>query len=145
MVYRYSCYECPFAKVPRQGDITLADFGGAANYFSDLDTTRGISLILTNTDKGKKLFSEVDGCLEYRKSDIDSAAANNGNLVGKTSMPNIRSSIFDMIAQDGYEKVARTIFRASNYWQLRCYYKAKDIFGDNAINTAVRLAKKILK
>ena len=33
MTYRESCYECKFAKVPRQGDITLADYWGVKEFF----------------------------------------------------------------------------------------------------------------
>lgn len=39
MIYRYSCYKCPFAKVTRQGDITLADFWGIHHFFSEYGCT----------------------------------------------------------------------------------------------------------
>lgn len=50
--YRYSCYHCPFARIPRQGDITLADYWGVKRYFPNMDTDKGVSLVLLNSPQG---------------------------------------------------------------------------------------------
>ena len=51
--YRYSCYDCKFAQLPRQGDITLADYWGVDKFFPDLERTKGVSLIIVNTQQGR--------------------------------------------------------------------------------------------
>ena len=53
--YRYSCYHCPFARIPRQGDITLADYWGVKRYFPNMDTDKGVSLVLLNSPQGAAL------------------------------------------------------------------------------------------
>lgn len=51
--YRYSCFKCPFAKLPRQGDISLADYWGVQKPFPLMDVTKGVSLVLVNSQIGK--------------------------------------------------------------------------------------------
>ncbi len=59
---RPCCGSCAFKDVPRQGDITLADFWGIEK---ELDDDKGISLILINSKKGEKLFEEAKTNFNY--------------------------------------------------------------------------------
>ncbi len=56
---RTSCANCGLTGIPRQGDITLAD-AQALYHHPDFasEARNGISMILINTPKGKKLFEE---------------------------------------------------------------------------------------
>ncbi len=56
---RLSCAPCKFAKLPRQADITIADWWGISKYDETLDDKKGTSLILINNDKGDFLFSSI--------------------------------------------------------------------------------------
>ena len=58
---RPSCYKCPYAKLPRISDISLADFWG---YDGDLkNTNEGLSIVIISSDLGKKIFEKVmDSC-----------------------------------------------------------------------------------
>lgn len=113
--YRYSCYDCKFAKIPRQGDITLADYWGVDKYFPDLDRTKGVSLVLINTRKAVKIWNVIKGRVEYRLSNISDAAQYNGNLIHATHMPTIRESCYALILQRGYKSVAEKEFRVTHY------------------------------
>lgn len=117
--YRYSCYDCKFAQIPRQGDITLADFWGVTKYFPDLERTNGVSLALVNTQQGTAVWDAIKDTLEYRKSNLKDAAAQNGNLVKKTQMPPIRTVCYKMIRERGYDDVAKNEFRMKGQWKLR--------------------------
>ena len=117
--YRYSCYDCKFARIPRQGDITLADYWGVKKYFPDLDASKGVSLILINTETGKKLWEIIQSDMEYRTSCVADAAQENGNLVHTTQMPEIRKSCYALIRQRGYDSVAKKEFRAPNYRMMK--------------------------
>lgn len=118
MTYRQSCYECPFAKVPRQGDITLADYWGIDKFFPHLDRSKGVSLIVVNTVKGKQLLDSISDKLIIEESNIQDAAKYNGNLIHNTKMPPIRQTIFQTIREKGYPEVANTIFRPPHYYRL---------------------------
>lgn len=60
IMFRKSCGNCHFANTKRPSDITIADFWGwektDQNFNSD---NKGISLVLLNTEKGRKLFEAV--------------------------------------------------------------------------------------
>lgn len=115
MIYRYSCYKCPFAKVTRQGDITLADFWGIHHFFPNMDARHGVSLVLLNTDKGIDFWKKIHSYVYSEEANISSAAQFNGNLVRSTVMPLIRETIFSKIKMEGYNAIACTLFRPKKY------------------------------
>ena len=51
------CASCKFARIPRQGDITIGDFWEIDKYDKNLDDDKGTSVIIINNDAGK-LFLE---------------------------------------------------------------------------------------
>lgn len=53
---RESCGHCKFAAIPRQGDITLADFWDIDRFNKKYDDRKGTSLLLVNNEKGKELL-----------------------------------------------------------------------------------------
>lgn len=68
MCMRESCYHCPFADMSRVSDITVGDFWGIEKTHPKWDDNLGISLFITNTPKGEKVFQAVSGQLEYIES-----------------------------------------------------------------------------
>ena len=113
--YRYSCYNCKYTKIPRQGDITLADYWGVKEFFPQIDAKTGVSLVLINNEQGMKVWKEIkDGIVCY-ESHVDHCAKYNYNLINKTKEPEIRKSVYKQIEKDGYDKVSKTLFRPQNY------------------------------
>lgn len=53
---RDSCYVCQFRKAKRIADISLGDFWGIENYYPFVETKYGVSAILVNSEKGKRLI-----------------------------------------------------------------------------------------
>ena len=60
LLNRTSCAPCAFAKLPRQADITIADWWGIKNYAPEMDDKKGTSLVLINNQKGENLFNNID-------------------------------------------------------------------------------------
>lgn len=129
MTFRLSCYECPFASIPRQGDITLADFWGANKYISNIETSHGVSLVLINSQKGWDILERIASDLILVESNVNMASKENHNLVHHTKMPEIRGHIFDDIRKYGYSRIATTVFRPANYKKLKMFYKIIDLVG----------------
>ncbi len=117
--YRYSCYECRFAHVPRQGDITLADFWGIQYYYPDFDRSNGVSLLLLNTLKGKKMWEKIKDVCIFAFSNVDDASKYNGNLVCTSVKPSLRDNIYQKIDQKGYSYIVKTDFRVPHYFKLK--------------------------
>lgn len=54
-----SCENCKFATLPRQSDITIADFWGIKKFNKNLDDKLGTSLLLINTSNGERIFNDI--------------------------------------------------------------------------------------
>lgn len=98
MNLRKSCTSCPFSRIPRQGDITIGDFWGIKQtnrYFAD---DKGVSLLLINNEKGKKLFDAVkENFSVVEQKSLENAYNENPNLIS-SSVPNPNSDrFFEMI------------------------------------------------
>ena len=80
LALRKSCENCPFASLARVGDITLGDFWGIENVLPEIDDNKGVSAVLINTEKGKKLFDCAEKNLEIHKVATEQIAARQPNL-----------------------------------------------------------------
>lgn len=60
IMFRKSCGNCHFCNTKRPSDITIADFWGWENTAPEMNKDdKGVSLILVNTEKGRKLFEAI--------------------------------------------------------------------------------------
>lgn len=78
---RPSCGNCHFKDLPRQADITLADFWGVTN---QLDDDKGTSLVIINSSIGKKYFNEIKNNIYLNERTIEEIY--NGNICFTTSV-----------------------------------------------------------
>ncbi len=93
--YRESCYKCKFANAARAGDITLADYWGIQKMHPDFYDKNGVSLVLINSDKGKKAWDEISGRIKAVPSTIEKASVMNKNLVAPSKRPDCRDGIYE--------------------------------------------------
>lgn len=142
MTYRESCYECRFAKIPRQGDISLADYWGVKKFFPQFDNSNGCSLLLLNTDKGRIMWEQIKTSCTFEESNVNDAASFNGNLVHPTSKPEIRNVIYKEIKDKGYDVVAKQLFRSPKYSKLKVI---NYILNSDVLKPIVALYHKVKK
>ena len=64
LLFRPSCYRCPFSNLHRPGDITLGDFWGIEKLSDAFNDNKGVSLLLMNTEKGRQLLRQAEGELQ---------------------------------------------------------------------------------
>ena len=119
MISRYSCYDCKFAIIPRQGDITLADYWGAERLFADIESKSGVSLVLCNTTKGEEILKKIKDSVTLIKSSVEDASRFNANLIHTSDEHPIRDIVYEEIRNKGYKKVAETVFRSTDYYKLK--------------------------
>lgn len=53
------CENCKYQSVPRYGDLTIGDFWGLSKYDKETDFSKGVSVVLTNSEKGKEYIEEI--------------------------------------------------------------------------------------
>lgn len=116
IMLRPSCYECNFKSLPKSySDVTIADFWGAGKVAPSIVSTKGTSLILLNTEKGKGLFESAANDFTYISIDHKAAIKHNRSIIRSSPLNSMRYYFFRELEKDGYEKVARKYFTASRW------------------------------
>ena len=89
-IIRPSCSVCAYAADPSAADITIADFWGVQYEMPQLDDNRGVSLVLTNSEKGKALVQALQD-VDLWETDREKALRHNHS---KPCKPNPRRNEF---------------------------------------------------
>lgn len=120
LVFRNSCYDCRYATLTRTSDITLADFWGIEKYDFNGNTDKGVSMVITNTNKGEKVFSEIRDMIESKELDMECGIKSNYCLTQSTKIPTERDEVIDALQTQSYEEVAKKYF--SNNLKYHIYW-----------------------
>ena len=75
-----ACHQCPYVGLERVSDVTVADFWGVEHVSADLEGGRGVSLVLANTAKGKRLAERLPELMRVENFPLDSCVPYNGPL-----------------------------------------------------------------
>ncbi len=110
-IFRDSCYNCRFSRENRVGDLTIGDYWGieTAHPGFKIDETKGVSCILVNSIKGKKILEKNKNQLLYEKSTLQMIRERNHQLVSPCKEPTNRTTILELFAANDYQKLY-------NYW-----------------------------
>lgn len=81
---RPCCGDCHFKGVPRKSDVTFADFWGIEK---ELDDDKGTSMLLVNSEKGKKMFSRVRENMEVHQKAFDTIFSGNPMFTTSAIVP----------------------------------------------------------
>ncbi len=93
-IYRESCYNCPYASLPRIADITLGDFVGIDKKLFDVKQyEKGISVILVNNKQGETIINKIKDNLVLHERNLDEAVKTNKNIAKPSSRPFSRNFI----------------------------------------------------
>ena len=99
------CYNCPFARLPKTGEITLGDFWGVAEEFKD---QKGVSVVLINKEQGKILFDKLisEKRITVFQSDIRIVAQKNPRLIdGRYEMPEVRKALLQELTTGNFKSI----------------------------------------
>ena len=73
-----NCFSCEYASIDRVSDVTLGDFWGLGTTQMSSDLTKGVSLVLINSEKGGHLFENIS--CEKEERTLDEAVRGNPAL-----------------------------------------------------------------
>lgn len=129
IMFRKSCGKCHFTNLKRPSDITIADFWGwEKNVPGFNDDDKGCSLILVNTEKGRKLFEAV-----RERMSIIQVEPNNclqPNMQHPSQIHPKRNQFEREYAKKGFEYV---------------YFKYGEDGWRNKLSVAINKIKKVIK
>ena len=76
LLTRPSCFECHFKHFPQPTDITIGDFWGVENIDTEMDSPKGVSIFMLNSEKGKRYFEDLN-CFYLKDYNVDVAVFQN--------------------------------------------------------------------
>ncbi len=131
---RPSCYECRFKGSNRKSDITLADFWGIDKLDVTMDQDLGTSLVLINTQKGARIYREIQSKVCSKQFQFEDAIKENSAFhLSLKNSPRDRSVFFSELNRLPFEKVAKkffplpTIKRRLYVWAMSKYVKIRKL------------------
>ena len=158
LMSRWSCYDCKYAKYPRQGDITIGDLWSSEILDPESNDKKGTSFVFLNTEKGESVFAEIKQFAKYCKNipvadgeyddipnRVKSYAYRNPHrrrfldLVKKYSF----SKAVEYAMSDHYDICMPTVLLTKNMGSALTYYSLYNVLQDMGYEVkTVELAKK---
>lgn len=94
--FRYSCYNCHYAKLNRVGDITLGDCDSSADY-PDFHGEEATNTVIVNNEKGKELLEKYGLLLDMIPLNVKREAEKNHQLSYSSKMPDERQGLYERV------------------------------------------------
>lgn len=91
---RRSCFVCPFKRIEREADITLADCWGASRLVPQIDDNKGLSSVIVHSEKGLSLWSKVASLVDSIELPLEEIIKGNTNMIENRTCDNKKRSIF---------------------------------------------------
>lgn len=88
----------------------MGDFFGINNIYKNIDAHKGVSLCITNSQKGKDIISDLQQKIDVTKENPEIAIKNNTNLSGASSFSVNRQEFFKMLKRTNNFKESVTPF-----------------------------------
>ena len=102
---RKTCYNCNFKKEKRLSDITVADFWGITEVNTEIYDEKGVSAILINSEKGKKIFETIKEHLIFSKENIEDIKKYNPSFVVSSPYNEKREEFFEDLNNKSFEEL----------------------------------------
>lgn len=117
--YRESCYQCQYACPERTGDITVGDYWNFSIFHPEaqLDTTKGVSCVLANTERGEAALNKVSARLNVISSTVEKVIACNSSLTEPAHKPDIRAQFYQHIEDEGFDWSRKRIRKTKTYYK----------------------------
>jgi acetyltransferase-like isoleucine patch superfamily enzyme/coenzyme F420-reducing hydrogenase beta subunit len=123
---RPSCHACRFKGLPRQADITLADFWGIDKIRAELDNDCGTSAVLLNSEKGRKFFRNVGEALFSQECKLEEVTVENAAFSKSIEKTPGREKFFKDIDALPFVELSRKHFPVpSRLWTLAMWFPKK--------------------
>lgn len=119
MDLRPSCYHCVNKTAKRECDITLADFWGIERVHPEIDARQGVSLVLVQSEKGKRLLQDVAAEVQSIPTDAKQALQYNTAATASVKLQRGKRKTFFEAYQNGFAAGVKKANRISLYRRTR--------------------------
>ena len=101
-IKKISCYKCKFKRLDRISDITLGDAWKIEKIKHKWSDDKGVSLMLTRSNKGDKLLDSIKDKLNICEVSYDILKVINPSVVVSTNKPDNREEFWDKFEKLNY-------------------------------------------
>ena len=133
IILRKSCFNCPSKSLNRGSDLTIADFWGIKNVDGDMFNKNGVSLVLINSEKGKRVFDIISKETVFKEESLEEALKYNPSIISSSEPHKARNNFFE------------DLNKTDNPDFSRLYDKYCVFFGKSLYRKAIIKAKHIIK
>lgn len=99
---RRSCYSC---KYKLNSDIIIGDFWGIELSKPEIDDNKGISLVVSTSEKGKETLKKIENKSEYFISNLENAILKNPNILNPSYENSARKDFYSDYNRLGFEGI----------------------------------------
>lgn len=96
-ISRPSCENCKFKGYSRVSDITLGDFWGIWDIDPEMDDNKGTSVVLLQSEKGKRLWEEIKDKIKYKQVTLEQASQYNPSMIVVSKAKQNREDVLERI------------------------------------------------
>ena len=130
------CFSCPFANMKRNADYTIGDFWGIEDVMPDFPVRKGVSLILSNTEKGDMIIERIKNGLSegevIRECKDNSFLSYQHNLIRPTEKPQNYEEFWIEYNNHGFDYVIKkyefyTLYKKSRFLVRKAINRLKGI------------------
>ena len=107
-ILRPSCGQCPFASACRASDLTIADYWGIEKYAPEEYDPLGVSLVLTSTERGRRLLEQCPS-LWTEARPAEESLAEQKRLHQPAELPENRPLFWDTLEKEGLEAACNAV------------------------------------
>ena len=104
---RPSCYNCEIKNNAYKSDITLADYWGAEDVFEKEEVEKGISLVITHSEKGKKELAILQTSAFMIEVNKEAALKKNQSYYKKAKINSLTKNFMKDIKKQDIDKVLK--------------------------------------
>ena len=124
------CEKCQFQEAPRYGDLTIGDFWGIKEHDAEVQSKDGVSVVLVNNKKGKKLFDSIPADkIGLKKSVPVSWLGGNGFAFGNHNWVSPQRDLFyDAILNKSFREAMNYALKPNHGQYRNLYMRAKRCF-----------------
>lgn len=101
---RESCYQCRFKSIRRKSDLTVGDFWGIDRIAPEINDDGGVSLVILQSEKGRRLFREIEEKVNCRDVDCQTAVDLNGAATHSVYRHPFREYFFHKLPRTDFDK-----------------------------------------
>lgn len=119
---RPSCYYCKWSNTERVSDLTLADFWGIEAVTDKWDRTDHPSLVIINTEKGKRIFDSIKTQIDWIETSKAASVRQNGSFMHPTVLKSERAEFFEDYHKLPFDELVSKHLTLKSRWKKDVYY-----------------------